>query len=161
MFSPSSLCCFFFLVFLCQAALGSLHTQTVTLYPLSSTQDFMYMNTQTLTHTHTHISPSSHAVPSCCYCNRAPSSPFYVGCNCHSCSEGQDACAFLNVRWSTVVARSLQSLEAVLDLWLFWLERYKHGGHVLQGLAESSAQAGLDSAGGSPGRWSHWHQRWF
>lgn len=38
-----------------------------------------------LSHSHTHTSPSPHTVPSCCYCNRTHSSPFCLGCNCHSC----------------------------------------------------------------------------
>ena len=176
--SPSSLPCFHCLslslsVFLL-LALGT-HRQLPST-PLSCTQEFMHKNTHTHTHTHTHshthlthISPSPHTVPSCCYCNRAHSSPFYLGCNCHSCRErdrerqrererrlcsrvcSRPLCHHkLIERWSHARVASL----SVLDVWLAWVERYSHGGHVLQGLVKSRGQEGLVSAGGPAGRWS-------
>ena len=89
--SPSSLPCFHCLFLL--LALGT-HRQlpSTPLYPAHRnscirTHKHWHNHTHTHTHTHTHISPSPHTVPSCCYCNRAHSSPFYLGCNCHSCRE--------------------------------------------------------------------------
>lgn len=155
--SPSSPFCFHCLFLLLAL---SAHRQLPSTPPTLCTGIHAYEHTNTDTHTHTQSLPAAivteltvllsiwaATVTAAAFCERRM-------CAWGCVHEFSPITSWLE-RGRTVWARCP---FIYLDLWLLWVERCKHGGHVLQGLVKSRGQAGLDPAGGSSGEWSRCHQ---
>lgn len=141
MFLPSSLSCF-----TVSSAFSSLHTQTVTLYPLSCAQDF--------THTRMHTSHPvcAQSLPAAIVTEPPVLLSMWAATVTAAVRGGMHVHSWMYVdpTWSSARVTGIG-----LDLRHFRLEWSEHDGDVRWGLVKSSAQEGLDSAGGSSGRWSH------